>query len=317
MTETKDDLLKLLDPFPAAQVGKLPRVTCKACTESRGACDRHNKAKCETCGGYVSSQHIHLDYVGHADVTRRLLETDPEWSWDPIAEDENGAPLFDTDHKDNPVGFWITLTVLGVTRRGYGSCPSNQNDAVKVLIGDALRNAAMRFGVALDLWAKGDRADPAAENAVAAGGTAARRPRAQNPPVQRTDHAWLTGIERRINEAGSLPELETLANEITARKVAGVCEPVHESHLWSLGKQRENALSGPPRNKDGSLSRSRMTDEELATAGAMTGIEKRDHNKMVRETQANPQKAERATGPDEADPWATPATATNGAGGAP
>ena len=32
----------------------------------------------------------------------------------------------------------------------------------------------MRFGVALDLWAKGDRADPTAENATASGGQASR-----------------------------------------------------------------------------------------------------------------------------------------------
>ncbi len=57
-----------------------------------------------------------------------------------------------------------------MTRLGYGSVPGSQPDAVKVLIGDALRNAAMRFGVALDLWAKGDRADPTAENATASAG---------------------------------------------------------------------------------------------------------------------------------------------------
>lgn len=84
-------------------------------------------------------------------------------------------PVFDLDEHGSPVGMWIKLTVGGVTRLGYGSVPSGQADAVKVLIGDALRNAAMRFGVALDLWAKGDRADPTAENATASAGHAARR----------------------------------------------------------------------------------------------------------------------------------------------
>jgi hypothetical protein len=113
--------------------------------------------------------------VGHADVTDRLLAVDPEWNWEPKAEDEHGLPVFDTDKNGSPVGLWIRLTVGGVTRLGYGSCPSGQNDAVKVLIGDALRNAAMRFGVALDLWAKGDRADPTAENATASAGQASKR----------------------------------------------------------------------------------------------------------------------------------------------
>ena len=167
---------KLREQFPAEHVGKLPRVTCRACSNSsRGECDDHHRERCGDCGNYISTRHIHLDYVGHADVTSRLIEADPGWNWEPRAEDEHGLPLFDTDAKGAPVGLWIRLTVGGVSRLGYGSCPSGQNDAVKVLIGDALRNAAMRFGVALDLWAKGDRADPTAENATASGGQAVRR----------------------------------------------------------------------------------------------------------------------------------------------
>lgn len=168
------DLKALRVPFPAEYVGKLPRVTCGDCSDRRKVCDRHQKSKCGICGAYVSTQHMHLDYVGHADVTSRLLEVDPEWNWEPKAEDEHGLPVFDTDDNGAPVGLWIKLTVGGVTRLGYGSVPSGQPDAVKVLIGDALRNAAMRFGVALDLWAKGDRADPTAENATASGGHAVR-----------------------------------------------------------------------------------------------------------------------------------------------
>lgn len=164
---------KLREPFKPAEVGKLPRVTCGKC--SRGQCDEHSKARCEECKAWISPRHIHIDYVGHADVTSRLLQADPDWNWEPKAEDEHGLPVFDTDDRGCPVGFWIRLTVGGVTRLGYGSCPSNQYDAVKVLIGDALRNAAMRFGVALDLWAKGDRDDPSAENATASAGHAARR----------------------------------------------------------------------------------------------------------------------------------------------
>ena len=161
--------------FPADAVGKLPRVTCPDCGDRRKTCTEHSKAKCSECGNYISVRHIHIDYVGHADVTSRLLEVDPEWNWEPKAEDEHGLPVLDTDIQGNPVGLWIKLTVGGVTRLGYGSCPSGQSDAVKVLVGDAVRNAAMRFGVALDLWAKGERADPTAENATASGGQAARR----------------------------------------------------------------------------------------------------------------------------------------------
>jgi hypothetical protein len=194
MTETTVDLMKLRAAFPAEIVGKLPRVTCRACSEGR--CGDHQKAKCGECGNYISTRHIHIDYVGHADVTDRLLQVDPEWDWQPKATDpdpellkaamaagdpeivrqviENAPPKFERDRNGSPVGLWIKLTVGGKTRLGIGSCPSNQNDAEKVLIGDALRNAAMRFGVALDLWAKGDRADPTAENATASAGQASR-----------------------------------------------------------------------------------------------------------------------------------------------
>ena len=48
---------------------------------------------------------------------------------------------------------WIRLTVAGVTRIGYGHAEGKKGpDAVKETIGDSIRNAAMRFGVALDLW---------------------------------------------------------------------------------------------------------------------------------------------------------------------
>jgi hypothetical protein len=174
MSETVD-LTKLRAPFPPEYVGKLPRVTCGDCSDRNKQCGKHSKIKCGTCQAYVSEKHIHIDYVGHADVTDRLLTVDPEWNWEPKAEDEHGLPVFDADRNGSPVGLWIKLTVGGVTRLGYGSVPSGQPDAVKVLIGDALRNAAMRFGVALDLWAKGDRADPAAENATASAGQASRR----------------------------------------------------------------------------------------------------------------------------------------------
>lgn len=85
-----------------------------------------------------------LDFVGHAVVTDRLLMVDPAWSWEPFALDANGLPA--VDQRGN---LWIKLTVCGVTRIGVGDGKSS-----KELIGDALRNAAMRFGVALDLWSK-------------------------------------------------------------------------------------------------------------------------------------------------------------------
>ena len=301
MSDQTAGLAKLREPFPAELIGKLPRVTCGDCSQRK--CQRHKKERCGTCSAWISTAHIHLDYVGHADTTARLLDADPAWQWEPVATDERGLPLLDVDARGNPVGLWIRLTVCGVTRLGYGSCPSGQNDAVKVLIGDALRNAAMRFGVALDLWAKGDRADPAAENATAAGGTAA--PRTGTPIQQRTDMAWYEDVLARIRCAGSMEELATLASEVEARRRAGGCEDPHYSRLWEAGKDREAGLAADrPTNKDGSTSRSRATDEQLAANGEMTRDQLREHNRLARETVANPKKADRSTTADPDDPWA-------------
>jgi hypothetical protein len=96
-------------------------------------------------------------YINHALVTDRLIRVDPCWYWEPMATTERGAPLLDPFN-----GLWIRLTVLGVTRIGFGAAEPHQKgaDAVKTAISDAIKNAAMRFGVALDCWA-GENGEPA------------------------------------------------------------------------------------------------------------------------------------------------------------
>lgn len=151
---TDEDWQALRAPFSDAEIGQLPRSTCRACSRSeRRRCDQHQWiSNCHVCHGNHSSATIHLSYVGHADVTARLLAVDPNWTWEPMSPGDLVRGL------DPNGGLWIRLTVLGVTRPGYGSADGKTGgNAVKEAIGDALRNAAMRFGVALDLWAKGDR----------------------------------------------------------------------------------------------------------------------------------------------------------------
>lgn len=157
-----DPLAKLREPFPAHQVSKLPKPT-KAQTDAVRE-DFKRGIRCQVCGSWHHPDVVHLDYVGHAALTDRLLDVDPAWSWEPMAL-RDGLPAF-----DQTGGLWIKLTVCGVTRLGYGhAAAKNGQDAgarEKEVIGDALRNAGMRFGAALDLWHKGDLhvSDDAARN---------------------------------------------------------------------------------------------------------------------------------------------------------
>lgn len=150
MTAEATGLALLRKPFPPNQVSKLPKPT-KAQTEAVRA-DFKAGHKCPECGAWHHPKVVHLDYVGHAALTDRLLDADPAWSWEPLAMSPEGLPVLD------PMGgMWIKLTVCGVTRLGYGHAGDKQGgDAIKEVIGDALRNAGMRFGAALDLWHKGD-----------------------------------------------------------------------------------------------------------------------------------------------------------------
>ena len=97
-----------------------------------------------------------LDFLGHGNATRALIESDPLWAWRPMAYDEDGLPKFDLDKNGEPCGLWIVLTLHGKSLPGYGSVEGRKSEKVKELIGDAIRNAAMRFGLALALWIKDD-----------------------------------------------------------------------------------------------------------------------------------------------------------------
>lgn len=132
----------LRKPFPPESIGKLPK------------------------GGQM------LDFVGHAAVTDRLLSVDPEWSWEPLALGEDGLPALDRGNN-----LWIRLTICGVTRLGVGDGKS-----AKEAIGDAIRNAAMRFGVALDLWAKENLVEFAMSAATANRQSEAPAPLTDEPP---------------------------------------------------------------------------------------------------------------------------------------
>ncbi len=199
---TEEQSKALRAPFPPSAVGKLPKGTCKDCSNSpQKVCGRHQKRECPKCGNYMTTAHLDLDYVGHAEVTDRLLSVDPGWTWAPYAVAPDGGPLIRQGGKE--LTLWIKLTIAGVTRLGVGSVASSSFDSEKQLIGDAIRNAAMRFGVALDLWSKNEleSASHVEEDAPGPG-----RPSA-------TDLGWATDAEAKDAHASLRSRINVLPPE--------------------------------------------------------------------------------------------------------
>ena len=98
-----------------------------------------------------------LDFVGHADVTKFLLEVDVAWTMEPVAFDSDGLPAYRVENGMAHMACW--MTVLGVRRLGIGSVMHNKPDLLKELQSDAIRNCAMRFGFCLSLWTKQEWTD--------------------------------------------------------------------------------------------------------------------------------------------------------------
>lgn len=98
-----------------------------------------------------------LDFVGHADVTKMLIEVDENWTWEPVKFDDDGLPAYRVENGYAHMAGW--LTIHGVRRLGIGSVQHNKQDLLKELCSDFIRNAAMRFGICLALWTKQEWSD--------------------------------------------------------------------------------------------------------------------------------------------------------------
>jgi hypothetical protein len=253
-TKTEATGLDLLrEPFPATQINQLPKITCKDC--SKYQCTKHEKKRCNKCAAWITTAHVDLDFVGHAALTDRLLDADLAWTWEPLAFDEKGLPAY-----DSVGGMWIRLTICGVTRLGYGHAGTKSGgDAVKEIIGDALRNAAMRFGAALDLWHKGDlHADEdtlahaehkqlvnktLADEHKADRGVPAEDPWAK--PIE-TDTAWLADWLDRLNRCDSLGALRGLYDEALMQKRDLKVSEEDFSTCVALKDNKKTALESAP-----------------------------------------------------------------------
>lgn len=136
---------------------KLEELVDKYGTPDPSMVSRLNKKFKDKNGSW---QDLWLDYLGHAELTKILIAVDPMWNWRPL-EIRDGAPAINVNN--GIATMWIELTVLGKTIIGVGSCKADKEDHCKELIGDALRNASMRFGIAVNLWSKADSSSPSAK----------------------------------------------------------------------------------------------------------------------------------------------------------
>ncbi|HEY5834954.1 hypothetical protein [Streptomyces sp.] len=155
--QQQEALKRLREPFTQEQISTRPEIDCTACENANGGvCGSHYPVECPECGQIITVAHTDLRFVDHAEATDRLLDADPFWGWEPLASDRAGLPLV-----DEKGGLWIRLTVAGVSRLGYGDTRSKLRgtSATKELIGNAIRNAGMRFGMGLDLWKASGRRD--------------------------------------------------------------------------------------------------------------------------------------------------------------
>lgn len=208
-------------PFPPEQTEWLPKQMRKD-DQDKGRCEEGSRycADAHPCGGW-HARSIHLTYIGHAGVTDRLNDVDPLWTWEPMALTEQGTPLA-TDG-----GLWIRLTVLGVTRLGFGDAQGKSGtNAVKEIIGDAIRNAAMRFGVGTYLWSKSEAA-----KILAAGGD----PEAsERPAVEQARAAQQAAAADEAQAARPVRSLDEIEVELAAMADVVGKEPLEMVAKWEV-----------------------------------------------------------------------------------
>ena len=201
--------------FEQDEIEKLPKQVSKN-DDTKYGCNRGSKASADGyfCGGY-HARSMHLDYIGHAGITDRLNQVDPQWTWEPMGFTPAGTPLMSDS------GMWGRMTVLGVTRIGFGDPGRNSGpNAVKETIGDFIRNAAMRFGVGTYLWSKSESALAKKRGEEGHDEPAQQAPPRDTPPASRpTPPAtpdWQALYEDTAGNADKLKALRHMAKNAGA-----------------------------------------------------------------------------------------------------
>jgi hypothetical protein len=193
---------------------------------------------------------VTLSYVGHVHTSATLDDIDPDWQLE-LVTTATGMPdiqsrPYRVTRRDGSVAaegnmltLWGKITVLGFTRWCVGSVDALKPDAEKELIGDVLRNGAMRVGVFAGLWSK-DMPGKATESHAE---RSAPRPRSQttqqedafagaivsdwtDDPMQQA--VWTTEHVQRIARL-----LHSNPDKMMTRLLAGLADKGHDtSNGW-------------------------------------------------------------------------------------
>ena len=174
---------------------------------------------------------IQLSFVGHADITRILIEIDPLWRWVPTGW-VDGRPAI---HIENGMAtMWGELTLLGHARLGVGSVPASKPDLDKELVSDFLRNAAMRFGVCLSLWTKQEWDDLDTNTSSQSQERTVSQKKPLTPaaaPVQVGEQNVVNGERAKIGSAAKPAKPESTKKENLDKTVHTILEKFDTSSL--------------------------------------------------------------------------------------
>jgi hypothetical protein len=145
----------LKEPFPEDQLELKPQPVSRQ-DQDKGRCEAGTRYTADgmVCGGW-HTRSVHLTYVGHAGITDRLNDVcGPEgWELEPLALGQDGLPVIRGGQ------LWVKLTIWGVTKIEVGDADGRSGyEEGKVIWSDALKRAAMRFGIGTYLWSKSDKA---------------------------------------------------------------------------------------------------------------------------------------------------------------
>ena len=168
--------------------------------------------------GTIPRNGINLSYVSHAEITRILIEIDPMWNWQPVAW-QDGRPAINITN--GVATMWATLTLLNKSLIGVGSVRSDKPDYEKELVGDFLRNAAMRFGICLSLWSKQDFSQHQEPTPI-------RQPSASHPAQSQSQPMTYEQVE------------EAFTNPAPVTSIGGLISDKQKGLISKLAKEKLN-----------------------------------------------------------------------------